>query len=161
MYIIIQCIYRDAAWKVSSCLFMERPELSFDCQDNSALSYMRSAFFKNHNDRFWTFSCVKVTETGFEDCKWLSDTYLNDFDGKLKAECPKNYVITAGKSTFSTGHRDRRWNFKCCKPKDNSVIVDKCVTTPYINFYQQNLEIALSENRVITGLESYHHNYYE
>ena len=55
-------------------------------------------------------------------------------------------------------YKDRVWNFEC---KDTFVSEPECLWSPYVNDLDQEFSFKCPQNYVLTGVNSYHSNYYE
>ena len=89
---------------------------NFSCPDYEHLSgILDSTWSGYHKDRKFTFECQKGFVT--TECKWSNKkgSYVNNWDGDLKYECPYDSLITGLESQHKDWYEDRRWNFKCCK----------------------------------------------
>ena len=124
----------------------------FECV-NSGFVKIKSSHAQN--DRQLTFECGRVPAVK-DSCYWTD--YSNTFDGELSNSCKPNYFMSGVESYYSTHHKDRRWQFKCCEFEKNFRL-SSCKTTPYINKWHQDMDYEVeTASSVIVGMESFHRN---
>ncbi|XP_024228663.1 hemagglutinin/amebocyte aggregation factor isoform X2 [Oncorhynchus tshawytscha] len=80
------------------------------------------------------------------------------FDQPLQFNCPSRQSISHVKSQHVNYYEDRVWDFEC---KDTFVSEPECLWSPYVNDFDQEFSFKCPQNYVLTGVNSYHSNYYE
>uniref|UniRef100_A0A8C7D425 Dermatopontin n=1 Tax=Oncorhynchus kisutch TaxID=8019 RepID=A0A8C7D425_ONCKI len=76
----------------------------------------------------------------------------------LQFNCPSRQSISHIKSQHVNYYEDRVWDFEC---KDTFVSEPECLWSPYVNDFDQEFSFKCPQNYVLTGVNSYHSNYYE
>ncbi|BFZ22660.1 hypothetical protein BsWGS_25699 [Bradybaena similaris] len=83
--------------------------------------------------------------------------YVNEFDHRAIFECPENEVLSYMGSVYSSGHQDRRWEFRC-RPAGSTI--SDCTFTGYVNEIGQWVQYECPSNRIVNGMLSDHDNNY-
>ncbi|XP_045555777.1 hemagglutinin/amebocyte aggregation factor [Salmo salar] len=130
--------------------------LHFNCPSRQSISYINSQHNNVYEDRVWGFEC-KDTFVYEPICHW--SPYVNDFDQEFTFQCPKNYVLTGMNSYHSNPHEDRRWKFYCCRAISYCNL--KCLWTPYINYFDEDISWHVPSQNYLVGAGSYHSNPHE
>ncbi|XP_066563555.1 hemagglutinin/amebocyte aggregation factor-like isoform X2 [Amia ocellicauda] len=130
--------------------------LHFQCPTYQSISYIHSIHHNHHEDRLWDFRC-KSTFDNLPDCSW--SVYVNNFDQEFTYICPYNGVISGMNSFHENRHEDRRWQFQCCRV--SNVCNFDCFWTPYINYFDEDINWNVPSQNYLVGAESYHHNKHE
>ncbi|XP_028409558.1 hemagglutinin/amebocyte aggregation factor-like [Dendronephthya gigantea] len=80
-----------------------------------------------------------------------------NFDAAWSSDCPSGQSIRHISSVHSNWHEDRSWTWKC---KHDSIITSSCRWSGYVNSFDKDLLYQCATG-VITGVKSYHSNWYE
>jgi len=123
----------------------------FECGDGKAIGYMRSTHDNKKEDRIWHFGCKSIGSAG--SCCFSGE--VNEYDKPVEFKCPDNQVLSGISSKHDNRKEDRVWKFQCC---DNKVKLSQCISTGFINNYDEELKLSLSGSKVIHGVYSYHDN---
>jgi len=87
--------------------------LSYTCPSNQVLFGVESYHNNHREDRRWRFQCCRVS-SGVTVKKESWTGYLNDWDGKLKYQCPAANQAIVGLSSYHDNKKeDRRWKVRC------------------------------------------------
>ena len=89
----------------------------------------------------------------------LPDQTGTDWDAKWTLECPSNSAITYLRSEHHNYFEDRIYTMQCKRLKDSSMT--NCAWSGTRNGYDAEFWYQCPNNGVITGISSWHHNYYE
>ena len=101
---------------------------------------------------------IKIKFILISEKKKASPYQNNGFDRPLRLHCSKAHAIKRIQSSYSSGHRDRRFNFICSRYGNPSKCSD-CTTTPqYVNNYRKPILFNCPANQVVAGVESVHNN---
>ncbi|KAL2094704.1 hypothetical protein ACEWY4_009423 [Coilia grayii] len=82
----------------------------------------------------------------------------NNFDQPVDFTCPNSQSISAIMSEFNSHFKDRVWEFWC---QDTFTKAPTCHKTNYVNNFDEVVDFTCPTNNVISGVYSYHDNYYE
>ncbi|EGD77913.1 NHL repeat protein [Salpingoeca rosetta] len=128
----------------------------FKCPNRQGLAALTSIHSNRREDRRWNFACASagVGTTGQTSRSGGLD--FNQFDRPLSFTCPEDYYLTTLESAHSNNKEDRVWRFECRKIAN--AYLRGCSTTGYLNGFDQPLNYIASNDRIITGLHSYHNN---
>ena len=84
----------------------------FHCPKGNSIKVWQSLHRNCKEDRIHYFKC-KYGPFAYRHRHCSSSShYANDYDRPLAFKCAHNGVITGVKSTYSAGHRDRRWDIE-------------------------------------------------
>ena len=122
-----------------------------ECPAGSAISMLESIYDKSTYDRKFKFGCNRVATTA--QCSWTE--YLNEYEKPVKGSCAG--YIGGIESIHSNRFEDRRWRIQCCYSEDE-IWKKKCTLTPYINAFEEKIDINLKPEELIVGLQSYYDN---
>ncbi|KAL1257200.1 hypothetical protein QQF64_012745, partial [Cirrhinus molitorella] len=84
--------------------------------------------------------------------------WKNTYDGPLTFNCPEGQSISSITSEHNNYYEDRIWNFGC---QDTNCKTSQRLWTEYVNDFDQVLLFECPVQHVISGMSSYHSNYYE
>ncbi|XP_059154333.1 dermatopontin-like [Physella acuta] len=82
---------------------------------------------------------------------------VNYWDQPFDFKCPLGQAISYISSEHSDYFEDRRWEFHCRPVGETRV----CEESGYVNEFDQLLTYVCPDNKVMTGVSSYHSDYYE
>ena len=132
--------------------------LNMRCNDQQGFYRVKSEHFNFHKDRRWQFFCRAVSDSSFEDAYWSG--YVHEFDKPILFMCHPNYYVCGAKSDYKYFYGDRRWNFRCCRSENH--FTKNCDLSEYVNDFDKPMEYSvIGAERVITGVFSYHNNFFE
>ncbi|CAC5363695.1 unnamed protein product [Mytilus coruscus] len=80
--------------------------------------------------------------------------WKNQFDQLLHFDCPDGQGIYQIKGTHSTGHKDRRFDFKCRSVGGQQ----NCAYTGFVNNFDRTFAFQCPRNTYIAGVISEHNN---
>ncbi|KAK0046062.1 dermatopontin [Biomphalaria pfeifferi] len=84
--------------------------------------------------------------------------YINAFDQPFAFNCPAKKIISYISSVHDNYYEDRRWEIHCRTSGSTSGCVN---SGDYVNNFDNPVFFLCPGNKVLTGIESYHHDYYE
>ncbi|KAL2094675.1 hypothetical protein ACEWY4_009394 [Coilia grayii] len=88
-----------------------------------------------------------------KDLRWQ-----NGFDEALTFNCPSSDSISYIMSEHNNHHEDRMWDFHCQRTFTQTT---SCMTTNWVNDFDEVLNFQCPSNHVITGMYSFHDNRHE
>lgn len=124
------------------------------CYPGSAFSEVISVHHNHYEDRIWHWRCRGVTNNP-QHCNWARD--VNDYDQPINFNCPANQFLAGVESYHHNFFEDRRWSFYCCA----GGTLSGCYRTGYLNSFDGDLHYQVPNGKVIAGVHSYHHNFFE
>ena len=133
-------------------------KVTFECANGKFLTGLRSRHVNELEDRLWKFGCGENLGR-FTSCTWTS--WINGYDGELTYRCPEHSFFAGYESIYSTWHKDRRTQLRCCtngRSKQRN-----CYWTDWVNDWDGLLEFILPANsgKALAGWHSVHHNWFE
>lgn len=87
-------------------------DMTYECEDNSAVTGFYSKHDNGREDREWTITCSKVEGATISKGSYSND-FVNNWDTKLDFNCPASTVLTGLQSEHDNGKEDRRWKLRC------------------------------------------------
>ena len=84
----------------------------FHCSEGRSIMVWQSQHRNCKEDRIHYFKCKYGPFAYRHGHCSTSSHYANDYDRPLAFKCAHNGVIAGVKSTYSAGHRDRRWDIE-------------------------------------------------
>ncbi|XP_059171740.1 dermatopontin-like [Physella acuta] len=84
--------------------------------------------------------------------------YMTSFDQPFDFICPKGQVLSYIASEDNNFYNDRQWDFGCRQVGSSTF---NCAKSGYVNDFDLLLAYMCPEGAVVTGIESYHENFYE
>ncbi|XP_059171747.1 dermatopontin-like isoform X2 [Physella acuta] len=88
----------------------------------------------------------------------MAVAYMTSYDQPFDFLCPKGQVLSYLASQHSNYYNDRVWDFACGSVPTSML---NCSKSGYVNEMDQILAFMCPAYAVVTGLESYHENFYE
>ena len=85
--------------------------------------------------------------------------WQNEMDHPLLVSCGRKQALQRVRSYHSNDHEDRRWQWDCRAVA--KLDWSYCYWTGYQNTWDQPFVFECPHNRVLTGVNSYHHNKHE
>ncbi|XP_059141118.1 dermatopontin-like isoform X1 [Physella acuta] len=85
-----------------------------------------------------------------------SHNFLNEYDQPFDFRCPYGSVINYIYSEHHDYFEDRRFEILCRSQKTT-----ECAHSGYVNAFDQPVNFICPGDKVMTGIESYHDNFYE
>ncbi|XP_041361311.1 dermatopontin-like [Gigantopelta aegis] len=86
--------------------------------------------------------------------------WLTQYDMPFNFTCPPDQFLAHLMSEYKHYYNDRVWDFKCRHP-GNDVTLTNCEWSGYVNEFDRPLIYQCTTSGIITGISSYHENYYE
>eukprot|EP00586_Coscinodiscus_wailesii_P015691 CAMPEP_0172499022 /NCGR_PEP_ID=MMETSP1066-20121228/121131_1 /TAXON_ID=671091 /ORGANISM="Coscinodiscus wailesii, Strain CCMP2513" /LENGTH=638 /DNA_ID=CAMNT_0013272555 /DNA_START=56 /DNA_END=1969 /DNA_ORIENTATION=+ len=131
----------------------------FQKNDGIPLCGMWSRHDNDTEDRRFKFYTCGFFESQYAE-KVGNDavTSWTNWDEEWRLECEANKVLIGVESYHSNGAEDRRWRITCRQFKDSRT--DNCVGFPstYVNHWDEMFDFTCPSGKVLTGIESVHHN---
>ena len=128
--------------------------LDFKCDQNQALTYIKSEYKKKREDRQFSLGCREVANSTYplEDCRWSG--FVNKWEQHFLYVCPKNHIMTGMFSKHSESKLDRCWKYHCCRIQ--AAYTKSCIATGYVNDLKADFEFLADDDRVLVGAYSYY-----
>ncbi|XP_015751103.1 PREDICTED: hemagglutinin/amebocyte aggregation factor-like [Acropora digitifera] len=131
-------------------------DFKFSCPTSNSIMVWQSQHRNCKEDRIHYFKCkYGPFAYGHSHCS-SSSHYANDYDRPLAFKCARNGVIAGVKSTYSAGHRDRRFSFRCCHKK--GYIAHTCKHTVIENKWDKGMKYTVPWGYDLVGAFSEHNN---
>lgn len=91
---------------------------------------------------------------------FLANVYWqNDYDERLKFECPNKQAVQRIRSMYNNYFKDRRWRLDCGTV--TNTLYSYCAWTDYLNRFDEPLNYNCPTDQVLIGAKSYHNNWFE
>ena len=100
-----------------------------------------------------TFLLVLLARDSFQ--------WQNSYDNWLDAQCTGGQGFYRVRSEFSTGAKDRRFQWDCHDINVADQGWDECYWTGYLNWFDQPAYFQCDPDYVLAGVQSYHANWAE
>ncbi|KAK9975740.1 hypothetical protein ABG768_020976 [Culter alburnus] len=84
--------------------------------------------------------------------------WSNSYDEPLNFKCPPGQSISSITSTHNNFYEDRLWDFGC---KETFIQSTDCFLSHYVNNFDQDFTFECPLHYVITGMNSFHNNFFE
>ncbi|EGD80936.1 hypothetical protein PTSG_01519 [Salpingoeca rosetta] len=132
-------------------------EFNVACPNGQGFRGLRS-IHENEYDRKWRFLCEDVgygPNDNVAKFGTLEDRKEN-YDHPQTVVCPRHHYLAGALSKFHGHYSDRLWIWTCRQATD--AVLSNCQRGDYVNNWDEQFKFIASDNRVITGVNSYHDN---
>lgn len=138
---------------------------AFNFSNGDPICGIESIHSNSHEDRRFKFSTCAIDEpdTDFELVAGSQTTLSSPYDKFFTLSCDKDKVLTGILSIHHNGFEDRRFTATCTHFKETKVDDNTCDDFPggYENNFDQRLAFTCPRGKVLTGIQSVHHNGFE